>query len=214
MKPVSIAVAAMAIAILFFAGSGLSPGQDEESQRHLLHELGGPFFVSRDKVQNDLKLSEGQRQKLRNKLSVDIQSAAAVEAMKPGEREPAMLSLRQRSAEGLETFLKETLTADQWTRFSQLKLQYDVPSILLQPGIGKELGITDEQRKQFMNLIHEMQKKMLPMMKDARNGGNQAEILAQVTKLRLDCQAKIEALLSEPQKKQWQDMTGPPLVIW
>jgi hypothetical protein len=51
-------------------------------------------------------------------------------------------------------------------------------------------------------------------MKEAKSGGNQQEILGKVTKLRLDCQGKIESLLSEAQKKQWQELTGKPLVIW
>ena len=114
----------------------------------------------------------------------------------------------------MESFLKQTLTADQLKRFQQLKLQYDEPSIMLQPEVGKELAITDEQRQQFMGLIQGMQKQVMPLVKGAKTGGNPQEILPKVTKLRLDCQARIEALLSDPQQKQWKEMTGPPLVIW
>ncbi len=125
-----------------------------------------------------------------------------------------MVSLQQKSYVDLESFLKKTLTADQLNRFQQLKLQYDVPPVMLQPEVGKALNITDEQRKQFMGLIQEMQKEMMPLMKEAKASGNPQEILPKVTKLRLDCQAKIEALLSDAQRKQWKEMTGPPLVIW
>lgn len=214
-RPIVTAIATITAAFLFFAAAVPNPAQDEESRRHLLHELGGPFFVSRDKVQDDLKLSDAQRQKLRDKLSADVQDAARVEKLESSERGPALQSLREKSYAQLESFLKETLTAEQLQRFQQLKLQYDVPSIMLQPGIGKELNLTDEQRQRFMGLIQEMQKEVLPLMKEAKTGGgNPQEILAKVTRLRLDCQARIEALLSDPQKKQWKEMTGPPLVIW
>lgn len=212
MKLRSITIAFTAIALLLAAG--FSQAQDEESRKHLLHELGGPFFVSRDKVQEDLKLSEDQKQKLRAKLSDDVQEAKAVEHLKPEERKQAMQSLRQTSYAKLEAFLQEVLTADQRMRFRQLKLQYDVPSIMLQPEIGKELKITDEQRRQFMGVIQEMQKEITPLMKEAKSGGSSQEILAEVTRMRLDAQEKIEALLSDAQKKQWKEMIGQPLVIW
>lgn len=214
MKYKSIAIALTTAAVLLLAGARMSQAQDDESRKHLLHQLGGPFFVSRDPVQEDLKLSADQRQKLREKLSADVQDAATVEKMKSEEREQAMKSLRQKSSEKLETFLKETLTADQFKRFQQLKLQYDMPSIMLQPEIGKALNITDEQRQQFMGLIQGMQKEVMPLMKEAKTGGNPQEILAKVTRLRLDCQGKIEALLNDAQKKQWAEMIGQPLVIW
>ena len=214
MKYKSIAITITAVAILLLAGARMSQAQDDESRKHLLHQLGGPFFISRDPVQEDLKLSADQRQKLRDKLSADVQDAATVEKMKSDEREQAMKSLRQKSSEKLESFLKETLTAEQLKRFQQLKLQYDMPHIMLQPEIGKELNITDEQRQQFMGLIQEMTKEVQPLMKEAKTGGNPQEILAKVTRLRLDCQAKIEALLSDTQKKLWKEMTGQPLIIW
>ena len=207
-------IAIVTVAVLLLAGARMSRAQDDESRKHLLHELGGPFFISRDPVQEDLKLSADQRQKLRDKLSADVQDAATVEKMKSDEREQAMQSLRQKSFEKLESFLKETLTAEQLNRFQQLKLQYDMPHIMLQPEIGKELNITDEQRQQFMSLIQEMQKVILPLMKEAKTGGNPQEILAKVTKLRLECQGKIEAFLNDAQKKRWAEMTGKPLVIW
>src|SRR5262249_51990396 len=59
----------------------------EEARKHLLHELGGPFFVSRDRVQEELKLSDDQKQKLRDKLSDDVQEAKKVLNLKAAERE-------------------------------------------------------------------------------------------------------------------------------
>jgi Spy/CpxP family protein refolding chaperone len=164
-----------AVTVLLLAAARLSHAQDDETRKHLLHELGGPFFVSRDPVQEDLKLSDEQKQKLREKLSPYVQETKTVQNLKAGERKQAMGSLRQKSSEELETFLKETLTAKQFKRFQQLKLQYEMPPVMLQPEVGKELNITDEQRKQFMGLIQEMQKEMVPLMKEAKSGRDPAE---------------------------------------
>jgi hypothetical protein len=188
--------------------------QDEATRKHLLHELGGPFFVSRDKVQEELKFSDYQKKKLREKLTDDVQEAKKVFSLKAGERDKAMQSLRQTSHKKLAGFLKEILTLEQLKRFQQLKLQYDTPAIMLQPETVKELKITDEQRKQFIGLVQEMQKEIEPLMKQAKSAGKPEEILPKVIKLRLDCQEKVEALLSDAQKKQWQGMIGKPFVIW
>ena len=207
-------VAATAIAFLFLAAADITRAQDEEARKHILHELGGPFFVSRDKVQEELKLSDDQKQKLREKLSADVQEGKEISAklkdMKGGEREKVM----QPSYERLEAFLKATFTADQMKRFEQLKLQYDTPSIMLRPEIVTKLNITDEQRQKFMVVIQDMQKDIGPLLKEAKSGGNPQEILLKVTKLRQDCQGQIVVLLNDSQKKQWEEMTGKPFVIW
>jgi hypothetical protein len=200
--------------LLLLAAVGLTRSQDEEARRHLLHELGGPYFVSRDKVQVEMKLSDAQKQKLQEKLSTDLLEArdllGQLKNLKGSEREKLM----QPSHEKLEAFLQENLTADQFKRFQQLQLQYDIPSIMLRPEIDTKLHITDEQRQQFMAAIQDMQKMIGPLQHEARSGGTQQEILLKVTKLRLDCQGQIEALLNDAQRKQWEAMTGTPFVIW
>ena len=192
-----------------------APGTpDEEARAHFLHELGGPFFVSRDKVQVDLKLSDDQKHKLRETLTGYVQETMKVEKLYGAERKQAMNALHQKSYQQLEVFLKEILTPEQLKRFAELKLQYDMPMTMLQPDIVKVLNITDEQRQQFITCIQVMQKVVAPLIQESRSGGNPKEILAKVSKLRLDCQGKIEVLLSGAQKTQWKEMTGAPLVIW
>ena len=114
----------------------------------------------------------------------------------------------------MEAFLKTILTADQFQRFQQLKLQYDMPGIMLQPAVVTRLNLTAGQQRQFMSAIQEMQQQIEPLLKTAKAGGNPQAILPPVTRLRLDCQARIETLLTDAQKKKWQEMTGQPLVIW
>jgi hypothetical protein len=187
---------------------------DEEARAHLLHALGGPFFVSRDPVQEDLQLSDEQKHKLRERLSEDVLETERVQKLEAGAREAAMRSLRQKSYKKLEAFLKDIFTPEQLKRFEQLKLQYDVPSILVRPEIGEELKITDEQRRQFIGAIQEMQQEVAPLMKAAKAGGNPQEILPKVIQLRRTCESKIVALMTAVQKQQWREMTGTRLDIW
>jgi hypothetical protein len=104
------------------------------------------------------------------------------------------------------------LKDDQGKRLRQLELQQEGPFALLHSeAIGKELKITDKQRKQFMAVVQEMQKKIEPLIKEAQSGGNPEEIRPKIMKVRREHEGRIEALLSDAQKKQWKEMLGKPL---
>ena len=78
----------------------------------------------------------------------------------------------------------------------------------------KALKLTEQRRKQFMTLVQEMQKQIVPLMKEAQSGGNPEEIGPKVIRIRLDCAGKMEAILSDAQRKQWKEMLGKLLIIW
>ena len=95
----------------------------------------------------------------------------------------------------------------------QLELQREGPFALHHGDveIRKDLKITDEQWKQFMAAIQEMQTKIAPLLKDVDSGGDPQEIWPQLKKIRTEHEGRIEALLSDAQKKQWKEMLGKPL---
>ena len=202
---------------LLLAAATIAQSQDEGTRKHMLHTLGGPFIISRDKVQEELKLSDDQKQKLRETMTGYVQETAKVseklKGLTAGERDKEMKSHRQKSSEQFAPFLKETLKAEQFKRLQQLRLQHEGPTALGQPEIRKELKITDEQWKQFVGVIQEMQKKIAPLMKEAQSGGNPEEIRPKVIEIRKEHEGKIEALLSDAQKKQWKKMLGKPVNV-
>jgi Spy/CpxP family protein refolding chaperone len=214
MKLRTVTIAIAAITVLLVGLISVVRAQDEESRKHFLHTLGGPFFVSRDKVQEDLRISDDQKHKLRETMTGYVQKTMQVQKLNGAEREQAMRSLRQESYGQLEVFLKEILKPEQCKRFEQLKLQYDVPSVFLEPRVGDELKITAEQRKQFMGAIQEMQKAVGPLMKEAKSCGGQQETARKVIKLRRDCEGKIKNFMTDAQRRQWEEMTGARLDIW
>lgn len=85
--------------------------------------------------------------------------------------------------------------------------------LLEQQEIGKALKVTDEQRKEFMAVVQDMQKKTEPLIKEAQKGGNPEEIRPKIMKVRKEAEGKLEALLTDAQKKQWQEMLGKPLKL-
>ncbi len=109
--------------------------------------------------------------------------------------------------------LKETMNAEQFKRFEQLELQHEGPPALFRPQIAQELKITDEQRQQFVGLVQDMTKEVQPLIQKSKSAGTpekMEEIRLSVIRLRLDCLGKMEALMNDTQKRQWQEMIGRP----
>jgi hypothetical protein len=199
-------------------GGAGQPGQEipDEARKQVVEALGGgPFLVFRDKVQKKLKLSDDQKQKLMDKFPDHAEETRKVfekiKDLKPEEREKEMQSHRQKAREKLAALLKETLKAEQLKRLRELELRQEGSFALGRPEIAKELKITDEQRKQFMGVVQEMQEKIGPLIKEVQSGGNPEEIRPKVMKIRKEHAERLEALLTDAQKKQWKEMLGKSL---
>jgi hypothetical protein len=192
------------------------PGAPEQARRQIIETLGPPFLVFRDKVQEELKLSDEQKKKLEKRLQDTVQDAMPffqeLNDKKPEEREKEHHAYQQKAQEKLAAFLEGLLKDEQLKRLRQLELQQQGPfALVARPDLGKELQITDEQRKQFMAVVQELQKKIEPLMKEAQSGGNPQEIMPKIMKIRNEHGDRIEAILSDAQKKQWKELRGKPL---
>jgi hypothetical protein len=198
-------------------GAAAAPAQQipDEARKHVVEALGGgPFLVFRDKAQEELKLSDRQKEIVLEEFPEYAQETKKVfdriAELKPREPEKELQSHRQKCHEKLTALLKDTLKAEQLKRLQQLELQQHGPHGLGRPDVVKELHITAEQQTQFMGVIQEMQKKIEPLMKEAQSGGNPQEIRPRVMAIRKDHERKMEAILSDAQKKQWRMMIGNP----
>jgi len=201
------------------AGDVQEPGQfPDEARKQLIDVLGGPFVVFRDKVQDELKLSDEQRQKLLEKFPPYVHETMKmfdrVKDLGPEEREREMQEHHRKSHEKLSAFLKRVLDARQQGRLFQLQLQQGgVFALLGSNEAFLKLKITEEQRRQFTEVVQQMHKKMEATARQAANTGNPEEVRRSMRKLRQDHAAKIEALLSESQKKLWKELLSTALAM-
>ncbi len=209
----SVALLFAAIAWAGEAPNGATQEIPEGARKRMLHAL-GDHHVYRVKVQEELKLSDDQKRKLREKLPEFTLGTEKVKEklkdLKGEERTKEWRSYSQKYVEKMDALLKETLNAEQYKRFQQLELQHEGPVALTFPEMVKELKITDEQLKQLRGLVQDMKKGIGSLTKKAKSGVKLEEIRPQAMKLRQDYQGKFEALLSDAQKKQWQEMNGKP----
>ncbi len=187
-----------------------------DAGRQLMEMMGPAFMVFRDKVQEELKLSNEQKKKLEKRLQDThrdtMQLFQKLADKEPEEREKELHAYREKAQENLSAFLQGLLQEEQFKRLRQVMLQRDrLFALLGNPEVAKELEITDMQRQQFAEAAQEMQKKIEPLVKEAQKGGNPQEIGPKIRKIRKEQEDRIEALLSDAQKKQWKEMLGKPL---
>jgi hypothetical protein len=189
MQRVTVSVGAL-VFVGFVCGQAAAQDIPEEARKGLAQQLQGSFVVFREKVQEDLKLSTEQKEKLEEHLKERIFEAMQlfqkIDGLKGEEREKELKAYRPKAQEKLAAFLKETLKDDQGKRLRQLELQQEGAFVLLhgEVEIGTDLKITDEQRKQFMAVVQDLQKKIEPLIKEAQSGGNPQEIRPKIMKVR------------------------------
>ena len=186
------------------------------ARRQLTEMLGPTFLVFHDKVQEELKLSDEQKKKLENQLQDTAEDAEQLFhklfGEEPQEREKELHAYREKAQKNLAAFLQGLLQKGQFKRLRQVMLQWDrMLALRGNAEIAKELGITDMQRQQFVEVAQEVQKKFEPLMKEAQEGGKPEEIRTRMIQARKEQVDRIEAILTDAQKKQWKEMLGKPL---
>lgn len=124
----------IAVACLLLAAASITRAQDEKVHMHQ-SETGEPAIITRDYIQDELRLSGDQKHKLQ-KTSPFF-----------------MIILDSHDNGRIWAFLDEILNPEQFKRFEELELQHEGPPALFRPQIAQELKITGEQRSQFMSLV-------------------------------------------------------------
>lgn len=186
----------------------------DEARRQLIEVFGPPFQVFRDKVQTELKLTDDQKQKLEDQLQETVQNAMEffqkLEGLTPAERDKELQAYRQKAHEKLAGFLKELLKPEQLKRMRQLELQQEDVFAFGQPDVMAEIKLDDDQRQRFMKTVMELQRKLEPLIKEAQTQGNPEVVRPKAMALRKEYAARIESILTEPQRERWKKMLGEP----
>jgi hypothetical protein len=209
---------AMAVAALWGPSFQGAAAQEvpEENRKQVVEALGPPFIVFREKVLDELKVSDDQREKLmRLAMERIMETGPFLESLTDAgpEREKKLEEHRKAAREKLTRDLKDVLQPAQRDRLGQLILQQEGPFALGRDDVRKELKITQEQMKKFMAIVQDLQGKVQAVVKEAQSGGNPEEIRPKIERLRKDHARELEAVLTDAQKKQWQEMLGPPFEL-
>jgi hypothetical protein len=207
-----MALAVIALWALSFQKAAAQVPPDQQ-RKDVVEALGPPFIVFREKVLDELKVSDDQREKLMQRVMEQImETGPFLESLpKTGEERDTKLKEHRKNAhEKLAKDLKEMLQPAQLTRLRQVTFQQEGSFALGQEDVRKELKITQEQLMKFKAVVEDLQSKVQPLIKEAQSGGNPEEIRPKIEALRKDHAKQLEAVLTDTQKMQWKEMLGPP----
>ena len=136
-----VGVMAMAVVALWCQSFQQAAAQvPDENRKQLVEALGTPFIVFRDKVLDELKVSDEQREKLMQHVMEQIMETGPFLDSLPEtgqEREKKLNEHRKHAQEKLANDLKEVLQPGQLQRLRQVTLQQEGSFALGQDDVRK-----------------------------------------------------------------------------
>ena len=115
--------------------------------------------------------------------------------------------------ETFEPKLKEALTAEQFKRLGEIRIQAIGVAALADANVAKELGLKEEQSKKIADIQAESDRQRNTLMAGARDGGNFQEVMAKVRELSEQTVAKATDVLDAGQKEKFTALKGKPFDV-
>jgi hypothetical protein len=154
------------------------------------------LLLSRPEVRDDLQLSADQALEVEKAID-DLHHKAAALKGKTGE---AAIAQRKAVDEGQKLWLEKHLTIDQVDRLWQVDLRWEGPAaIATRHTVAEALSLSDEQRAALSRALLE------------RNAHRDKTKNAPASEQQFSL--RVMSVLSEGQRKRWEQMLGRPLAI-
>jgi Spy/CpxP family protein refolding chaperone len=162
--------------------------------------MGGPPSMARlamiPKVQEAVKITDEQKTKI-EKINAD--SRKEMRDASSGDRPDPEKMRKMR--DGVTEKLKDVLNADQQKRLMGIFVQVMGSGAVMDPAVGKEIGLTDEQKDK----LHEA---MGPPPEGGRGGGGQS-----FQERRAKMEKEVTAVLTPEQQKKLESLKGEKVDI-
>lgn len=172
----------------------------------------GIAMLRMPEVQTELKLTADQQTKLQDMMQRQRERRGDFQSLRdlsPEERQKAMAE--RRAAENKE--LGAILNADQMKRYGQLRLQRQGMTALAEKEVADELTLTTDQRTKVQEIMQQQAVEMRSLFQGGGGGGDREAMRAKMEEMRKATDTKLAALLTDDQKKKWQEMVGAPFTF-
>jgi len=174
--------------------------------------MGGPMLLMNKAVQEELKITDDQREKLGEKMRGMVGKYTEVFAKAKGdptEMEKLLKVVQVAAQKELGDVLKE----EQVKRLRQIERQQSVPTTLTSDEEAiKDLSITDEQKERMKSISDESAKDAADLYKQFSKD-NYQEVMEKVNAARKEANEKAVKALSDGQQAKWKEMIGDPFDV-
>lgn len=168
----------------------------------------GVTLVQQKSVQDELKLSEEQIEKLKQVGAKMRESFGGGGG--GGDREEARKKFEE-ARQAAEKDMNGILSADQSKRLKEITLQQTGPLALARPEVAKEVGLSDDQQAKVKEITDAFMSEMRGQFQaGGGGGGDREEARKKMATLRKDTGDKVLAVLKDDQKKAWEKLVGEP----
>jgi Spy/CpxP family protein refolding chaperone len=176
---------------------------------------GGPMLLSNKSVQQELKVSDSQADKL-DALAQELGQKQRSEFQKlqdvpQDERREKMQELTRNMNAELHKELPNILKPEQTKRFTQIQLQQSGVNAFSTPRVQEELKLTDEQKSKIRDISQDLNESMREAFQASQD--DRAAAMQKIAGLRKQGMEKTLAVLTDEQKSTWKDMTGEPFEV-
>jgi len=199
-------------------GQGKGRGQGKGGQGRGGRGMGGfgfnQFLLANTSVQEEVKVTDEQKEKVREFATKEREEMMS--RFQGGDRPTPeqMAENNKKTAEARDKFAKETLKADQYKRYTEIRLQDAGVMAFADDKVVSELKLTGEQKDKLKSLGEDYTKDRMELMQSARGGGGNPQELGQKqTKLKQEFATKAEGVLTSEQKAKWKELTGKPFEV-
>jgi len=179
--------------------------------------LNSPINLIRNvKVQEELKLDDGQKAKVQEALqTVNAQRQelfAALRGLQGDERQKKMAELRKKmqdkTAEATKA-IRAALSPEQAQRLDEILIQIRGLQALKDARVAEKLELTPDQKKQLEDVATAGQQRRVQLMQDVRNGNvDRAKYREKLDEITKETEAKTWEVLTDEQKAQYKNMKG------
>ncbi len=185
-------------------------------------------LARREAVQKDIGLTDASKvtalsEEYGDAVRAELQTAGVdfggLRDLPEAERAAKMRELATKSAEAtkkvnekLEPKLKEALTAEQFNRLGEIKVQAAGVAAFADAAVAKELGLSDEQSKKIAAINEEGQKATRELFAGARDG-NAEEAMTKVREANAKTLAQATEVLDAGQKEKFAALKGKPFDV-
>jgi Spy/CpxP family protein refolding chaperone len=160
----------------------------------------GHYVALRNKVvQEELQLTDEQKERV-SELDKEVRNA--LQGLQDLSREDRRKKWREVLGKFRASF-KKTLTDQQQKRLNQIAFQR---AGLIHGVLHARLKLTEKQREKIGEISDEVRKASRELSRQ-ESGRERLETMRQ------DAEAKVKAMLTEEQKKQWTDFIGEPFDV-
>ena len=176
---------------------------------------GGAGFLAAPNVQKDLKLNDAQVRKVQEILR-EIRERhqgdySALRDASPDVRWAKMATLNETVSEEVKKAL--SFSAEQSKRFDQISLQAHGLQAFANPTVEQKLNLTNDQKSKIREIVEATRSSFAGAFNKDASEQERTDARNKRAATQKENLTKVQALLTDDQKKAWKELTGEPIEI-